>query len=137
VTAAAHRSEVWWQIYAPLLVGGMLVLAAAGLAVTAGFSGNVTGARLWADVSTIIVILQVLVGLLPVLILTAGMAVAIMLLVRKLPPYLKVVQDYSIWLAYKTEWAMKFVTQPVLQMRSGVAGLDAFIQGIRKFFGQS
>lgn len=72
----------------------------------------------------------------PWLILFTAIFVGLWKLLPKLPPYFKVAQDYSAWLAYQTEWAMKFVTEPVLQVKSGVAGLDGFIRSIRKFFGR-
>jgi hypothetical protein len=57
-------------------------------------------------------------------------------LFKRLPPYFKIAQDYTALAARKTEWAMQYVVEPVLRIRSAVASLDRFIQTARKFFGQ-
>lgn len=136
VTDKAHRDEVWWQIMFPLLIACLLALGAGVMVCLTAYSGNSASPRVWADISAAFIIVQVLVMLLPLLIVLIGLAFGVGWILGKLPPYFKVAQDYSIWLAYKTDWAMKFVTGPVLQIRASVAGMDGFIQGIRKFFGQ-
>jgi NADH:ubiquinone oxidoreductase subunit 5 (subunit L)/multisubunit Na+/H+ antiporter MnhA subunit len=129
-----HNHEVLVQIYLPMLVGVLLIVVVGVLIGLALSQGDTADVRLWADVSTIFVILQVLAGLLPVLLLIGGLAGGLFYVLRKLPPYFKVAQDYSVWLAYKTKWAMKFVLEPVVQVKSSVSGLDGFIKGLRKFF---
>lgn len=132
-----HQHEVWVQIYLPLLIGLLVLLGLIVFVIWAAFLGGRAGdVRLWADVSTIVVVLQAVLWLLPLLVVLAGVAYGFYYVVKILPPYFKVAQDYTAWLAYKTNWATKFVTQPVTQVRSSVAGLDGFVKGIRKFVGR-
>jgi hypothetical protein len=132
-----HNHEVWVQVYLPMLIGGLVLLGVILFVGWAAFLGGRAGdVRLWADVSTIVVVLQALIGLLPLLLVIIGVTYGLYYVVGILPPYFKVAQDYSAWLAYKTNWAVKFVTQPMTQVKSSVAGLDGFIKGIRKFFGR-
>ncbi len=135
-TEALHNREVWQQIYLPLLIGVLAVIGVAVLIGLALYYGNTTSIHIWSLVSTIVVVAQVLIGLLPILVLIGGLAFGLGYLLPKLPPYFKVAQDYTAWLAYKTDWAVKYVTGPVTQVKSGIAGLDGFIQGLRKFFGR-
>ncbi len=135
-TEAIHQRETWWQIYVPLIIGGLLVVAVCILAVVAGASGDSAATRLWADVSLVFIVFQVMIVTLPLLILFGGLAWGLKYLIRLLPPYAKVAQDYTALAARKTEWAMQYVVGPVLQIRSAVAGLDKFIQNIRKFMGR-
>ena len=135
-TEAVHKRETWQQIYLPMIVGGLIVLAVGGLAVTAGVTGNTAATRVWADVSAAFVILQVMIVTLPLLIVFGGLAYGVMYLLKVLPPYMKIAQDYTDLAARKTEWAMRYVVEPVLQIRSAVAGLDKFIQSVMKFVGQ-
>lgn len=135
-TEAIHRRETWGQIYFPLIVGILLVLAVCGLAIVAGVSGDSASTRLWADVSLVIVILQVMIVTLPLLIVFGGLAYGVAYLVKLLPPYAKVAQDYTALAARKTEWAMQYVVNPILQIRSVVAAVDKFVQNLRRFTGR-
>jgi hypothetical protein len=101
-TEALHNSEVWAQIYLPMLIGTLVILAAIVGVVVVGFTQGAGGAasvRLWADVSTIFVVAQILAWLLPVLLVIGGVAYGIFYVTGKLPPYFKVAQDYTAWLA--------------------------------------
>lgn len=134
-TEALHKKDLWWQIYLPVWIGIIAVAAVAALIAFAVTTGNAVATRVWADISLVFVILNLMLIIFPLLAIFA-LAIGLNKLMPKLPPYFKVAQDYSAWLAYKTEWALKYVVEPVLQIRSGVAGLDNFIQTIRKFVGR-
>lgn len=138
-TEALHNREVWYQIYLPMLIGTLVILVAIGGIIFVGFAQGAGGAasvRLWADVSTVFVVAQILAWLLPVFLVIFGLALGLNYLIGKMPPYFKVAQDYTAWLAYKTDWAMKFVIEPMLQVKSSVASMDSFIKNIRKFVGR-
>ncbi len=135
-TEAIHKRETWWQIYIPLIAGGLLVLAVCILAIVAGVSGDSAATRLWADVSLVFIVFQVIIVTLPLLILFGGLAWGIAYLVKLLPPYAKVAQDYTALAARKTEWAMQYVVNPILQIRSVVAAVDKFVQNLRRFTGR-
>jgi hypothetical protein len=133
-TEAIHQRETLVQIYIPMIAGGLLVLAVCILAIVAGVSGNSAATRVWADVSLVFVILQTLVMLLPVLVLVGGLAAGVWYLVKILPPYMKVAQDYILLFGRKVEQAAQYAVKPVIKTKSAVAGVDNFFQNIRKFF---
>jgi len=135
-TEAQHKRETYWQIFFPLGVGLVLMIGAGVLAVVAAASPGAGSARVWADVSLAFVILQVMIVVLPLVIIFGGLAYAVGYLLKVMPPYFKIAQDYSALAARKTEWAMRYVVEPVLQFKSAVAGFDSFAQGVRKFFGR-
>jgi hypothetical protein len=133
-TEAIHNRETLWQIYIPMGAGILLMLAVLLLAGVAGFTGNPAATRVWADVSLVFVVLQVLIIALPVLALMIGLAVGVWYLVKILPPYMKVAQDYTLLAARKVEQAAHYAVKPVIKTRAAVAGFDNFVQNIRKFF---
>ena len=135
-TELIHKREVWRQIYLPLLVGGAAVLGLSILTLMAGISGSTTLTRVWADISLVFVVAQVMLVVLPLLLVFGGLAYGVVYLLKILPPYLKVAQDYTALAAQKTEWVMRYVIEPVLSIKSAVAGLDNAIQTVRRFFGR-
>jgi hypothetical protein len=130
---AIHNRETLVQIYIPMIAGGLLVLAVGLVAAIAG-AGNGAISRLWADISLVFVILQMLVLLAPVLILMVGLIIGVWYLVKILPPYMKVAQDYIELFGRKVEQAAQYAVKPVIKTKSAVAGVDNFFQNIRKFF---
>jgi hypothetical protein len=132
-TEAIHNRETLVQIYIPMIAGVLLVVA---VGLVAGIASAANGAvgRLWADISLVFVIVQMLVLLLPVLIVMVGLVIGVWYLVKILPPYMKVAQDYIVLFGRKVEQAAQLAVKPVIQTKSAVAGADNFIQKIRKFF---
>ena len=133
-TEAVHKRETWQQIYFPLIAGGVCV-AVCVVAVVAASGSNGAATTVWMNVSLVFLIAQFMVILFPLLLLFLA-AWGIGKLIHRLPPYLKIAQDYTELAARKTEWAMRYVVEPVLQIRSAVAGLDKFIQTVMKFMGR-
>lgn len=134
-TEAVHTHETFWQIYFPLGVGLVIVIGAGALSVWAAASRGSGSVRVWADVSLVFVMLQVMLVVLPLLIVFGGLAWAIGYLLGVLPPYFKIAQDYTALASRRVEWAMRYVIEPVLQIKSAVAGFDGFVQNARRFFG--
>lgn len=135
-TEALHQRETWGQIYVPLIIGGLLVVGVMVLTGFAVYTGNSGATRVWADVSLVFLILQVMIVTLPLLIVFGGLAWGISYLVKLVPPYAKVAQDYTALAARKTEWAMQYAVNPILQIRSVVAAVDKFVQNLRRFTGK-
>lgn len=135
-TEAVHERETFWQIYFPLGVGTLLVIVAGFLAVVAAASPGAGSTRVWADVSLAFVILQVMIAVLPLLIVFGGLAYGIGYLIKLMPPYVKIAQDYTALASRKVGWAMRYVVEPVLEIKSAVAGFDGFVQSVRRFFGR-
>ena len=133
-TEAIHKRETFWQIYFPMGVGTVIVIGLGALAVVAAASPGAGDTGVWADVSLAFVVLQVMIAVLPLLIVFGGLAYGIGYLIKLLPPYFKIGQDYTALASRKVEWAMRYVIEPVLQVKSAVAGFDGLVQNARRFF---
>lgn len=135
-TEEIHKREVWWQIHFPLLIGLAMVAGLVSLTIMAAVSPGAGTTRVWADISLMFVIAQVMVVIIPWLFVFGGVAYGILYLIRILPPYFKVAQDYTALAALRVEQVMRYVIEPVLQIKSGVAGFDRIVQNVRKFLGR-
>jgi hypothetical protein len=134
-TEAIHKREVWWQIVFPVLVGLGVLVGLMVVVILAAVTPSGSPVHLWANVSMIFVLAQVIALVLPWLVVFVGLSAGIVYLIRILPPYLKVAQDYTALAALKVEGVMRYVLEPVLKIKSGVAGFDSAIQNLRRFFG--
>lgn len=134
-TQAIHKREVWWQIYFPLLAGLLGVGGLIFLIIAAAISPGAGATRVWSQVSTVFLTAQAMAMALPLLILFAGLFFGVTYLLRILPPYSKIAQDYTALAALRVEHVMRYVLEPVLRVRSGVAGFDRLVQNVRRFFG--
>ena len=77
VTRKRHQKEVLWQITIPMLIGSLILLVLAALAVAAA-TGIVPGdTRRWADISMIWLIVPVMLVTLLALLFLAGSIYAI------------------------------------------------------------
>ncbi len=126
ITHASHRREVWWQITFPLLLAILLLLAAAGsviwVAVTPVAQDQVSR---WADVSTIWLLLPVLGFSVLFLAILAGITYGVMRLMRVLPGFMRLIQDYLLIIQKGMKRVMDFVAEPFLKTHSAAAGLKA------------
>jgi hypothetical protein len=92
-THAQHRKEVFWQITLPIVIGVLLALAAlAGIIISA--TRPASELSRWADVSLIWLILPSLFFALLILIVMIGLVVAFTYLLRLVPRYACILQDY-------------------------------------------
>jgi hypothetical protein len=122
VTHQKHRQEVLWQITLPLLLGLASVLAAAILVVIASFQGG-EQASVWADISTVWLIIPLLFATLIFLALTAALAFGVTMLLRRLPPYARLVQDFFKTVSYQVRRYSNKAVEPVLKAHGAAAAL--------------
>jgi polyferredoxin len=122
VTHQKHRQEVLRQITLPLLLGLAILLTPAVLVVIAGFQGG-EQVRVWADISTVWLILPMLLVTLIFLALTAGLAFGVTLLLRRLPPYARLVQDFFKKVSYQVRRYSNKAVEPVLKTHEAAAAL--------------
>ncbi|MBI3242639.1 MAG: hypothetical protein HYZ49_10140 [Chloroflexi bacterium] len=132
-TEALHKREAFWQIYFPMGLAFVLFIGICALAVAAAVGSNGGATEVWADISLVVVILQVMVFVLPLLILFGGLAYGVGYVIPKLPPYFKIAQDYAVLAASEVKRLTRYVEEPVLQFKGGVAGFDQFVQSVRRF----
>ena len=136
-TEAVHTRETFWQIYFPIGVALVLVVAASVLAASSAWKGGGgASARAWADVSLVLLIVQVMIVILPVLVSAMVIAIGAQYLLRKSPPYFKMAQDYSARMVVVVRRGAAFVSEPVLQFKAGVAGFDRFVKAVQGFLGR-
>lgn len=124
LTEHIHKREVFWQIYLPAIVGGiLLILVAAGVLVTT-FQGT---ARLdtWAAVSEIMLVVPAMLATLIFLALVAGMTYLLTRLLGIVPGYARLVQDVFILVGVKVKRAADVSVEPILRMHSFGASLRA------------
>lgn len=81
-----HRRQVTWQILLPVVLAGLLLLAAVYLVVVGTFQGNGDVAR-WAAISTIWLTLPVMLGALLTLMLFIGLTYLLGRVAGFIPPY--------------------------------------------------
>jgi hypothetical protein len=128
VTHARHRREVFWQITFPLLLGVVLCLALSFLiAVTPA-----TGARQWANISLVWLIL---IGLLFSLILTLILAACvglILFLLNKLPILFYKLYGWTLILGAHLDQIGSRLVEPILRVHSFRASLRAFSRSMRR-----
>ncbi len=81
-----HRSQVAWQILLPVILGGVLLVAAAVLVWLRTFKGNGDVGR-WAAISTIWLTLPVMLGGLVILVVLVALAWLLGRAAGLIPPY--------------------------------------------------
>ena len=136
-TEAAHKRETFWQIYFPMAVVLMAVVAFSVLvAATAWKGGGGASARAWADVSLVLLLVQVMIVILPVLVSAVVIAIGAQYLLRKSPPYFKIAQDYSARIVVEVRRGVVYVSEPVLQFKAAVAGFDKIVKTVQGFLGR-
>jgi len=128
VTYERHRKEVMWQILAPVLIGAVIVLALAILAIT-GTDAQVSKG---ADVSVIWLITPMLIITLIFLVLLGALIYAVMSLLGILPGYARLVQDYFNAVRVQVGIVSDKAVEPVLRMESIKASLRAVGRSLRQ-----
>lgn len=124
LTERNHRREVFWQIYLPLIGGGIiLLLLAAGVLITS-IQGT---ARLdtWAAISEIFLTVPTMFAALIFLALIAGAAYLITRLLGAIPYYACLLQDIFVLIEVRVKKAADLSAEPFLRLHSFSAGLRA------------
>ncbi|MGA9533280.1 MAG: hypothetical protein WBR18_11235 [Anaerolineales bacterium] len=123
-TASAFRRQVILEIYLPFFLG---VAALAAVAILLWRSGT-AGASAWADASTMLMLLPVLVlSLLPIVIL-AGAAYGVTWLIGKIPGPAHQAQSALAQVARTTKRATKTVIRPFFTVYATAASVRRGVQ---------
>jgi FtsH-binding integral membrane protein len=114
---AEHRREVKRQVYLPMMIGLLVILAGVIAIIVYGLQAG-ANLRRWADVSLIWVIIPAMfMGLLLVLVVMAALY-GITRLLGILPGYSKIVQGYFDQATAKVSQVTDGVVEPFLKVRS-------------------
>ena len=159
LTHARHRTEVFWQVTVPLIIGGLLVVAAivALLVMTVNearleqampqpentarlgditpeeaalvYSQRGSSARL-ANVSQMWLLGPVLVLLMLTLLVLAGLAYLFTKLLGVLPGYMRLAQDFMALAALRVRHVLDAAVEPVLKAKSFTASVRQARQAV-------
>jgi len=123
ITHKIHRKEVFWQVSFPMILGSILVISIAVITILAATRGG--SLRQSADTSLIFLIVPtMLMAILP-LILLAGLAYGVIMLIKVLPGYMRQFQDAMIKVRDGVRMGADKAVEPVLRFKSKVASLEA------------
>ena len=122
VTHARHRQEVLWQITIPIVVGVIILLAIAVLAIVLG--SQVDHSQ-WADVSLIWLILPAMLGAFILFVTIAAVAYGVMRLVGVLPHYALRLQDFFVLLSFQLGKLDDKAVEPILRLKAFMASVEA------------
>jgi hypothetical protein len=128
VTQQSHRKQVLWQITVPLVIGAVIILILAVLVTT----GSPQTASLWADISLVWLIIPVMIVSLILLVLLAGLAYAVIWLVRTIPGYAMQAQNFMIMIVRQVEKLGNVIVEPILRVNAFLASLQALSRSLRR-----
>jgi hypothetical protein len=128
VTYQSHRKQVLWQITIPLVIGAVIILILAVLVTT----GSPQTASLWADISLVWLIIPVMIVSLILLVLLAGLAYAVIWLVRTIPGYAMQAQNFMIMIASQVEKLGNVIVEPILRLNAFLASLQVLSRSLRR-----
>lgn len=117
-----------WQIYVPLGVAVLALLVVMGLTI---FAAGMPTRSVWADVSAMYLIVFAVIGGLVVLVLLAGLGVGLWYVLRDLPGYFKIVQDFVRQVAAQVAEISQKVARVFITPRAYIAGAQKSVDSAR------
>jgi len=128
VTQRRHRREVFWQVTVPIAIGCILIVVLAIL-TTQTTSGQ---ASVWADISTIWLIIPVMmITLLSLVFLLVSIYLNVRL-IRILPFYSRRVQEWFSMLAIQVSRLANIAVEPVVRIQGLRASIGMLGRNIRR-----
>ncbi len=128
LTRQRHRKEMLWQVTVPMLIGSVILLALAGLAI-----GMVPGdARRWADISMLWLILPVMVVNLLALLFLVGSIYAVMRLTLVIPKYSYQTLGWLLLLGLNIRRLNDRLVEPFLRVHMASASMKALGRRVSK-----
>jgi len=119
ITQEAHRRQTFWQIYFPLIIFGLLVIAAIILALIA----ENDQASKWSDISLIFMISIAMVMFVVIIIFLVFSAIYTRRLLKATPHFFFVVQRYTYLVEIRVKSASNAAAEPILRFNSYIAGV--------------
>ncbi len=127
-----HRRQVFWQIWLPLILTVIVVLAAAVMAVLSTGSGRPTTGQ-YAAISTIWLILPLIPAGVIFLLLTTGMVYLTTRALRIIPVYSRLAQIYVQIFGVRVGNLLDRFARPVIQYGGRSAGWKELWKRLTRF----
>jgi len=126
-----HRRQKFWQILAPVIFSGLLVLAVVVLMILS-ITGVKTGIAVsqWADTSLIWMLLPVIFLAIIMSLILFVMIYGLARLLRILPSYTGLIQGYVRRYATVIGQGSQKVLTPIIKMKSYRAGMSAVFSSL-------
>lgn len=119
-----HRRQFWLQIFLPMILAILIIIALAVITGVTAFGGNGDSPR-WAAISTIWLLIPVMIFGLLLFVILAGMVYLLARALQVLPPYTSEAQYYVNRGASETKRFSDMATKPVLFLEGITASLKA------------
>jgi uncharacterized membrane protein len=119
-----HRRQFWTQVFLPMILAVLLIVALAVIASLAAFGGSGDAPR-WAAISTIWLVIPVMFFGLLFLIVLAGLVYLLARTLQIIPPYSSKAQYYVNHGASEAKRFSDLATQPVLFIEEIKASVKA------------
>jgi hypothetical protein len=116
LTHKRHRKEVLWQVTVPILIGGMILLLLAALAVAAALGILPGDTSRWADISLIWLIVPAMFVTLFSLVFLSGSIYALIRLILVLPKYSYQALGWMLLLGLQLRRLSDRLVEPFLRM---------------------
>ncbi len=110
---ALHRRQMIWQVWLPLIVSIIIVLAVEALAIVGAANGSPLVDH-WGAIAAILIIIPVLVVLLVILGFVGGMAYGVSRLLKPMPGWMLKAQLFMVRVALIVRRAADASTKPVV-----------------------
>ena len=119
-----HRRQFWTQIFLPMLLAVLLIIAVAVLTGAAAFGENGDSPR-WAAISTIWLVIPVMIFSLLFIAILAGFIYLLARALKVMPPYSSKAQYYVNRAASEIKRFSDMAAKPVLFLEGIIASLKA------------
>lgn len=132
LTRRRHQREVLWQVTVPILIGGLVLLFFAALAVAAGLGILPGDTSCWADISLIWLIVPMMFVTLLSLVFLAGSVYAIIRLILVLPKYSYQALGWMLLLGLQLRRVSDRLVEPFLRMHMLSASMKTLGRRVHK-----
>ncbi len=124
ITRDRHQRQVLWQVFAPIVLAALIIIA---LAVLVGFAATPQVQR-YSDISLIFMILPTALTTFLVLIVFIGLIYLTAKIIKVLPPYARLAQITMERITGVLKNLANSSTKPLMGLESAWAGLKAIFQ---------
>lgn len=127
-TEAIHKHETFWQIYLPMVVGFVIATGVCALSAFAASGGGSPVSSLWANLSLMFLIVQIMIILIPPFIVFGTLIYLIQFILQRSPPYFKMAQDFMAQVSARTKIISNFIAEPMLAVKAATNALEQILK---------